>query len=93
MCIMAMYTTTCTRLVHMNSLFLLGLAALLLVVSVRLVPLGLTRLIALITLVTLVTFLLILFLQILGIGCIMSCKQLTPMEWWLLGLRMHGRLL
>ena len=62
MCIMAMYTTTCIRLVCMNSLVLLGLDALLLVVSVRLVPLGFTRLVTLITLVTLLTLPLILFL-------------------------------
>ena len=62
MCIMAMYTTTCTRLVHMNSFVLLGLSTLFLVVGVRLVTLGFTRLITLITLVTLVTFPLILFL-------------------------------
>ena len=62
MCIMVIYTTTCTRFVHTNSLFLLGLVALLLVVGVRLVPLGFTRLITLITLVTLVTLPFILFL-------------------------------
>ena len=77
MCIMAMYSTTCTNLVHMNSLVLLGLAYLLLVVGVRLVPLGFTRLVTLITLVTLVTLSLILFLQILGIGGTMLCKHLT----------------
>ena len=54
MCIVAMYTTTCTRLVHMNNLVLLGLAALLLVIGVRLVPLGFTRLVTLVTLVTLI---------------------------------------
>jgi len=59
---MAMYTTTCTRLAHMNSLVLLGMAALLLVVGVRLVLLGFTGLITLITLVTLVILPLILFL-------------------------------
>ena len=62
MCIMAIYTTTCTRLVHTNRLVLLGLAALLLVVSVGLVPLGFIRLITLITQITLDTFPLILFL-------------------------------
>ena len=79
----------------MNSLVLLGLAALLLVVGVRLVPMGLTRLITLITLitlVTLVTFSLILFLSILGISRTILCKHLTLRGWWLLGLRMHGRL-
>ena len=55
MSIMAMYTTTCIRLVHMNSLVFLGLVALFLVVGVRLVPMGFIRLITLITLVTLVT--------------------------------------
>jgi len=68
MCIMAMYTTTCTRLVHTNNLFFLGLTSLLLVVGVRLVPLGFTRLITLINLVTFVTLPLILFLRTLGIG-------------------------
>ena len=62
MCIMFMYTTICTRLVHMNRLVLLGLNTLFLVVSVRLIPLGFTRLITLITLVILVTLPLILFL-------------------------------
>ena len=62
MCLMAMYTTTCTRLVCMNNLLLLGLDSLLLVIGVWLVPLGFTRLIVLITLVTLVTLPLILFL-------------------------------
>ena len=62
MCIVAMYTTTCTRIIRANNLVLLGLAALLLVVGVRLVPMGFTRLVTLITLVTLVTFSLIIFL-------------------------------
>ena len=53
MCIVAMYTTTCTRLIHVNSVVLLGLAALLLVIGVRLVPLVFTRLVTLVTLVTL----------------------------------------
>ena len=61
MCVMGMYTTTRTRL---NSLVFLGLVALLLVVSVRMVPLGFTRLV---TLVTLVTLPLILFPRIMGI--------------------------
>ena len=65
---MAMYTTTCIRLVHTNSLVMLGLATLLWVVGVRLAPLGFIRLITLIIMVTLVTFSLILFLRILGIG-------------------------
>ena len=59
-----------TSFIHMESLVLLGLATLLLVVGVRLVPLGFTRLITLITLVTLVTLVtlpLIIFLQILGL--------------------------
>ena len=68
MCIVAMYTTTCKRLVYMNSLVLLGLTALLLVVGVRLVPVGFTRLVTLIILDALVTLPLIRFLQILGIG-------------------------
>jgi len=59
---MAMYTTTFISIFHTNILVLLGLVALLLVVGIRLVPLGFTRLIILITLVTLVTFSLILFL-------------------------------
>ena len=62
MCIVAMYTTTCTRLVHMNRLVLLGLDTLLLVAGVRMVPLGFTRLVTLITLVTLLTLPLIIFL-------------------------------
>jgi len=62
MSIMAMYTRTCIRLVHMNNLVLLWLVSLLLVVGVRLFPLGLIRLITLVTLVTLVTLPLILFL-------------------------------
>lgn len=86
---MAMETTTCTRLVHTNRLVLRRLASLLLVVGVRLDPLGLTRLI---TLISLVTFSLILFLQIFGIGRILLCKHLTLRGWWLLGLRMHGRM-
>ena len=45
MCIMAMYTTTCTRLVRKNNLVLLGMTSLLLVVGVRLVPLGLLEII------------------------------------------------
>ena len=64
MSIMSMYTTTCTRLVHTNILILLALVALLLVVGVRMVPLGFIRLITSVSLVTLVTFPLILFLQI-----------------------------
>jgi len=95
MCIMAMYTTTCTRIFHMNNLVLLGLAALLLVVCVRMVPLAFTRLITLITLVTLVTlvtFPLILFLRIFGIGRTLLHKHLTLRGRWLLGMRMHGRL-
>ena len=62
MCIVAIYTTTCIRLVRTNNLVLLGLAALLLVVGVRLVTLGFTRLVTLVTLITLVTLPLILFL-------------------------------
>ena len=89
MCIVAMYTTTCTRLVRMNSLGLFGLASLFLVVGVRLVPLGFTRLI---TLVNLVSLPLILFLQILGIGNTLLLKHLTLRGRWLLGLRMHGKL-
>lgn len=80
MCIMAMYTTKCTRFFRTNNLVLLGMATLLVVVSVRLVPLGFTRfitLITLVTLVTLVTLLLIIFLQILGIGCTLLRKHLT----------------
>ena len=77
MCVVAMYTTTCTRLICTNSLVLLGLAALLLVVGVRLVPLGFIRLISLVTLVTLITFPVIIFLQILGTGNIMLWKHLT----------------
>lgn len=68
MSIMAIYTKIGTRLVHTNRLVLLRLAALLLVVTVRLVPLGFTRLITLITLATLVTFPIILFCQIFGIS-------------------------
>jgi len=81
MCIMEIYTKTFTRLVCMNSLVLLGLTTLLLVVSVRLVPLGFTRLTTLITLVTLVTFPLILFLRIFGIGHTLPCKNLTLRGW------------
>ena len=88
MCIMAMYTTTCIRLVRTNSLALLEMTSLLLVVSVRLVPLGFTRLITLITLVTLVTFPLILFLRILGVGHTLLCKHLTLRGQWLLELRL-----
>jgi len=68
MCIMSMYNRTCTRLVHMNNLVLLGMDALLLVFVVRLVPLGLTRLVTLVTLLTLVTPPLSVFLRIFGIG-------------------------
>jgi len=50
MCIVAMYTTTFIRLVHTNHLVFLGMDTVLLVVGVRLVPLGFTRLITLITL-------------------------------------------
>ena len=92
MCIMAMYTTTCTRLIHMNSLVLIGLAALLLVVGIRLVPLGFTRLVTLIILVTLITLPFILFLRILGIGSTLLRKHLSLRGKWLLGPRMHGRL-
>ena len=92
MCIIAMYTTTCTRLIYTNRLVLLGLVALFLVVGVRLVPIGFTRLITLINLVTLVTLPLIIFLQILGIGHTLLCKHLTLRGRWLLGLEMHGRL-
>ena len=63
MCIIPMYTTKCTKLVHTNSLVLIGLIVLLLVVGVRLVPLGLTRFITLINLVTLVTFPLFFFFE------------------------------
>jgi len=92
MCIMAMYTTTCTRIFRMNKLVLLGLATLFLIVGVRLVPLGFTRLITLITLVTLVTLPLILFLQILGIGHTLLCIHLNLRGKWLLQLRIHRRL-
>jgi len=51
MCIVAMYTTICTRIVHTNSLVLLGLATLFLFIGVRLVPLGFTRLVTLVTLI------------------------------------------
>jgi len=88
---MVMYTTTCTRLIRTNSLVLLELAIILLVVSVRLVSLGFTRLVTFITLVTLVTLPLIPFLRILEIGINMLCKHLTLRERWLLGLSMHGR--
>ena len=92
MCIMGMYTTTCISIFCMNSLVLHGLAALLLVVGVRFLPLGFTRLITLITLVTLVTLPLIIFLQIFWIGCTLLHKHLTLRGQWLLGRRMHGRL-
>ena len=91
MCIMAIYTTTCTRIIHTNSLVLLGPITLLLVVGVRLVPLRFIRFITLVTLVTLITFPLIIFLQILGIGYNLLLKHLTLRRWWLLGLRLHGR--
>lgn len=68
MCIMTMYTTTCTSLVHINKLVLLGLTGLLMCVGVMLVPQWFTRLITLITLVTFDTLLLIIFLQTLRIG-------------------------
>ena len=93
--IMAMYTTTCIRIVCTNSLVLLGLAALSLVVGVRVVPLGFTRLVTLITLVTIVTLItlpVIIFLQSLGIGRILLCKHLALRGRKLLGLRMHGKL-
>ena len=77
MSIMSMYTTTCTRLVHTNSLVLLRLVALFFVFYVRLVPLGFIRLITLVTLVTLVTLLLIPFLQTLRIGHTLLCIDLT----------------
>jgi len=76
----------------MNSLVLRGLTALLLVVGVRLVPLGFTRLVTLIILDALVTLPLIRFLQILGIGSTLLRKELTLRGKWLLGLRMHGRI-
>ena len=50
MCIIAMHTTTCIRLIHRNSLIFLRLATMLLVVSVRLVRLRFTRLVTLVTL-------------------------------------------
>lgn len=62
MTIAAMYTTTRKRLVGVNNLGLLGLVALLLVVGVRLVPLGFIRLLTLVILVTLVPFSIIIFL-------------------------------
>jgi len=77
MCIVAMYITKCTRLIHMNSLVMIGLAALLLVVGVRLVPLVFTMLVTLVTLFTLVTLPLILFLRILGIGITLLHNHLT----------------
>ena len=52
MCIVAMYTTTCTRIFRTNRLVLLRLVALFFIVGVRLVPLGFTRLVTLVTLVT-----------------------------------------
>jgi len=64
----------------MNTLVLLGLAALLLVVGVRLIPLGFTKVITLTTLVTLFTFPIILFLQILGIGSTLLHKHLALRE-------------
>lgn len=89
MCIVAMYTTTYTRLIHKNNVVFLGLATLLVVVGVRLILLGFTRLV---TLVTLVTIPLILVLLILGISIILLCKYVTLRGWWLHGQRMHGRL-
>lgn len=77
MCIMAMYTITCTRFVCVNTLVLLRLATLLLIVGVRLIPLGFTRVT---TLITLVTFPIILFLRILGIGSTLLRKQLALRE-------------
>jgi len=53
MSIIAMYTTKCTRLVHTNGLVLLGMITLLLIIGVRLVPLGFIQLITLVTSVTL----------------------------------------
>ena len=85
MCMMVMYTTIGTRIVCMHILVLLGLAALLLHVGVRLGPLQFIRLITLITLVTLVTLPLIIFLSILGIGSTLLHKHLTLRGWWLLG--------
>lgn len=92
MCIVAMYNTTCTRLICTDILVMLGLITLLLVVGVRLVPLGFTMTVTLTTMVTLVIFSLILFLQILGIGSTLLFKHLTLRGQWLLGIRMHGRL-
>ena len=74
MWVMEMYTATCTRLVHTNSLILFGMVVLSLVVGVRLVPLGLTRLI---TLITIVTLPLIIFFLILGMGHTLMRKHLT----------------
>lgn len=85
-----MYTTTCTRIIRTNNLVFLGLAALLLVVGVRLV--NIVSLITIVTMIALVTLTLILFLQIMGIGITLLRKHLTLMGWWLLGLRMHWRL-
>jgi len=68
MSIIAMYTTTSTRLFHTNNLVFIGLVSLLMVFSVRMLPLGFIRLITLVTLVTLIIFPLIHFLRILGIG-------------------------
>ena len=76
MCIMAIYTATCTRLVHTNSLVLLGWVYLLLVVSVRMVPLGFTRLITLITSMTLVPFPLFIFFDLWGLVFLLR-KHLT----------------
>ena len=84
---MAMYTTTCTWLVHMNGLVLLQLATLLQVVGVRLVPLGFTRLITFITLVTLVTFPLIISLPFSG------ASPMFPLGTVPLGLNHLGSLL
>lgn len=74
MSVMALYTTTCTKLARTNNLVLLGMVSLFLVVGVRLVPRGLIRLI---TLVTLVTLSLIVFLLVLGIGFTLLCIHLT----------------
>jgi len=64
----------------MNTLVLLGLATLLLIFGVRLVPLEFTRVITLISLVTLVTFPIILFLINLGIGRTLLHKHLALRE-------------
>lgn len=63
MWIVAMYTTKYRRLVHMHSLVLLGRASLLLIVGIRLAPLGFTRFVSFITLVTLVTLPIIFFFE------------------------------